>query len=96
MYESACEMVEDFPQTERASRLKLSYYVKIGQKEMVVLYVVSKIGQNICVGYDPNNGQLPSRMQNELVNSQFIDQNLSFTYNRHGQPIAGSQVQVAR
>ena len=95
MYESACGMVEDFSQTERASRLKLSYYAKIGQKEMVVLYVVSKIGQNICVGYDPNNGQLPSRMQNELVNSQFIDQNLSFTYDR-GQPIAGSQVQVAR
>ena len=60
MYESACGMVEDFSQTERASRLKLSYYAKIGQKEMVVLYVVSKIGQNICVGYDPNNGQLMS------------------------------------
>ena len=36
LFESACGMVEDFSQTERATRVKLSYYAKEGQKEMLV------------------------------------------------------------
>ena len=93
LFESACGMVDVFSQTE-ATRLN-SHIIPKKDKKMLVNSFQTWSEQNICVGYDPNNGQLPSRMQNELVNSQFIDQNLSFTYDR-GQPIAGSQVQVAR